>query len=196
MKTKRINVLIINSMIALFFVTNGYSQDSYSKTPSDSEGPYYPVEKRSDEDNDLVNVKGKSKSATGDVLNLTGEVVDRNGRPQSDIVIEIWQTDSNGLYKHPRDSSSGKRDPFFQFWGRAKTDKEGRYIFKTLIPGKYEPRPSHIHFKIWKGDKVLLTSQMYIIKSQGERVYVNRHLKLEVTKTKQGQHSGFFRIVL
>ncbi len=195
MKYKRINIFIMSFIFASLLITNSYSQYRYTKTPHDAEGPYYPVSRRSDEDNNLINVKGMSESAKGDVLDLTGVVINTNGIPQKDVTVEIWQTDANGLYRHTRDRSIGKRDPFFQYWGKTKTDEEGKYSFKTLIPGEYNPRPSHIHFKVWVGRKVILTSQMYIIKNKTNTSHINEPLNLYVTKNKKGEYSGFFRIV-
>lgn len=195
MEYKQLMINVVICVLTLSFVPNIYAQSQYKMTPSDMEGPFYPVERQSDEDNDLINVEGKSKSAKGDVLNLTGVVLNENGNPQSDVVIEIWQTDAHGLYRHPRDRSGGKRDPFFQYWGRAKTNKEGKYSFKTIIPGEYEPRPPHIHFKVWVDEKVVLTSQMYIVTDKNNSPNVNELLKLDVTKNKEGEYLGFFRIV-
>lgn len=182
-------------MLTLSLVPQIHTQPQYKKTPSDMEGPFYPTERQSDEDNDLINVKGKSKSAKGDVLNLKGIVFNENGKPQGDVIIEIWQTDTNGLYRHPRDRSRGARDPFFQYWGRAQTDKEGNYSFKTIIPGKYEPRLPHIHFKVWVDEKVVLTSQMYIITDKKHSPNENEQLGLDVVKNNEEEYSGFFRIV-
>ena len=195
MGCKRLKKNIVIFILSLSLVPNISAQSNYKMTPNDMEGPYYPIERQSDEDNDLINVKGKSKSAKGDVLYLIGVVSNENGKPQSDVIIEIWQTDANGLYRHPKDKSEGRRDPFFQYWGRAKTDKEGKYSFKTIFPGKYEPRPSHIHFKVWVDEKVVLTSQLYIMTGKNNSSNVNELLKLNVTKNKEGEYLGFFRIV-
>ena len=195
MSYKQIKISIIGLFFSLTLVANIYPQHKYNETPHDMEGPYYTTKRQSDEDNDLINVKGKLKPAKGDVLNLTGVVINTNGVPQKEVIIEIWQTDANGLYKHPEDNSEGKRDPFFQYWGKTKTDKEGRYSFKTLIPGRYQPRPPHIHFKVWTGKKVVLTSQMYIVKNKFNSSYINKLLQIEVTKNEKGEYSGFFRIV-
>ena len=192
---KKLKEYVVIFIISLSLVPHVYAQSTFKRTPYDTEGPYYPIERQSDEDNDLINVEGRSKSATGDVLHLTGVVSNENGNPHSDVIIEIWQTDANGLYKHPRDRSKGTRDPFFQYWGRAKTDKEGKYSFKTLLPGKYEPRPSHIHFKVWVDEKVVLTSQMYIMTGKNNSSNVDRLLKLNVTRNEAGEYLGFFRIV-
>ena len=195
MEYKRIKKSVVIFILFLSLVPNIYAQSNYKITPNDTEGPYYPIETQSDEDNNLINIKGKSKSAKGDVLYLNGVVSNENGIPQSDAIIEIWQTDANGLYRHPKDKSEGTRDPFFQYWGRAKTDEEGKYSFKTIIPGKYQPRPSHIHFKVWVDEKVVLTSQMYILTDKKYSQNVNELLQLNVTKNKEGDYLGFFRIV-
>ena len=195
MKNIRLIKIVIIFLLSLTLIPNIYAQSKYKVTPYDSEGPYYPIEKQSDEDNDLTTVKGKSESAKGDVLNLTGVVSDDNGNPQSGVIIEIWQTDANGLYRHPRDRSKGARDPFFQYWGRAQTDKKGKYSFKTIIPGKYEPRPSHIHFKVWENEKEVLTSQMYIVTGKNNASHIHKLLRLNVTQNKDQEYNGFFRIV-
>ena len=196
MKYIQLKTQVVILIVSLLFVPNINAQSNYQRTPPDSEGPYYPVERQADEDNDLVTIRGKSNSAEGDVLNLTGVVTDEDGNPLRDAIIEIWQTDANGLYRHPRDRSRGARDPFFQYWGRAKTDEEGSYHFKTLIPGKYEPRPAHIHFKVWVDEKVVLTSQMYIAKGKTNSSRINDLLTLNVTKDQVGEYAGFFRIVI
>lgn len=195
MAYKKLKNIVIFLILSLSLGPNIHAQSNYKKTPNDSEGPFYPMERQSDEDNDLTIVDGKSKSARGDVLYLTGVVTNENGNPRSNVIIEIWQTDTNGLYRHPKDNAKGTRDPFFQYWGRAKTDKEGKYSFKTIIPGKYEPRPPHIHFKVWVDDKTVMTSQMYIAAGEYDSSNINELLKLNVTQNKEQEYYGFFRIV-
>lgn len=196
MNTKTITIFILSFIFTLPTISVGDAQSKFIKTPSDMEGPFYPFNRRSDEDNNLIQVQGKLQTAQGDVLNLTGTVIDTKGIPQNNVIIELWQTDVNGLYDHHRDRSQGKRDPFFQYWGKATTDDQGKYHFKTLIPGEYEPRPAHIHFKVWVGKKVVLTSQMYILKNNTKASYINELLKLRVSKDTTGEYSGFFRIVI
>ncbi|MEZ4639364.1 MAG: hypothetical protein R2856_31120 [Caldilineaceae bacterium] len=84
-----------------------------------------------------------------------------NGTPVPDVAVEIWQTDAVGVYDHPRDPGTNSRDTSFQFYGTAITDADGWYAFRTIMPGEYEPRPRHIHFKVKQGDATLLTSQFY-----------------------------------
>jgi len=130
-------------------------------TPAQQEGPYYPVDKPADLDNDLVDFAGAKKTPAGEVLSLAGVIYDANGRRVEGAVIEIWQTDNNGIYMHPGDPNTGRRDPNFQFYGEALTGADGVYIFRTILPGIYEPRPRHIHSKIKLDGKELLTTQFY-----------------------------------
>ena len=79
-------------------------------TPRQSAGPFYPQILPLDDDNNLTEVAGKTGEATGIISDLSGRIVDINGRPLSNIRIEIWQCDANGRYRHPRDSGSGPLD--------------------------------------------------------------------------------------
>ncbi len=130
-------------------------------TPSQQEGPYYTAEKPADRDNDLVDFAGAAGLPAGEILEFGGKVYDSNGLPVEGIVIEIWQTDSSGVYLHPNDPSTGQRDPNFQFYGEAVTAADGSYSFRTILPGLYEPRPRHIHVKVKLNGDELLTTQFY-----------------------------------
>jgi protocatechuate 3,4-dioxygenase beta subunit len=130
-------------------------------TPPQGEGPYYTVDKPTDRDNDLTDLEGASGQPTGEIIEFGGRVYDANGRPIPGILIEIWQTDANGIYLHPGDPDTDRRDPDFQFYGEAVTAADGRYSFRTILPGRYEPRPRHIHVKIKLDGQELLTTQFY-----------------------------------
>lgn len=130
-------------------------------TPSQTEGPYYTVNKPTDRDNDLTVVKGSSGKAKGDQLDLSGKLYDRDGNPISGATIEIWQTDNEGIYLHPNDPKTSQRDPNFQSYGETITSADGSYSFRTIVPGQYEPRPRHIHVKVKLDGKELLTTQFY-----------------------------------
>ncbi len=99
--------------------------------------------------------------AQGDVVLLYGQVLEQSGAPLSNLAVEIWQTDAGGVYDHPNDPGTNNRDTTFQFYGTAVTDDAGWYAFRTILPGEYEPRPRHIHYKVKEGDETLLTSQFY-----------------------------------
>jgi protocatechuate 3,4-dioxygenase beta subunit len=203
---KNHNVLkIIPAVLLLFIyclaVQEAAALESYQKTPADYEGPFYPVTKQQDIDNDLVHVKGQSGVAKGDILNLSGIVINSDGEPQENITIEIWQTDPQGRYKHPGDSTPGERDPNFQYWGAAITDTDGTFFFKTIIPGAYEPRPAHIHFKVLQDGKIILTSQIYFRDPSKEtkRYSMTPQVELQTVDLKalkDGEFETFFRIVI
>jgi hypothetical protein len=99
--------------------------------------------------------------ATGDVVILYGQVLDPSGKAVPDALVEIWQTDASGVYDHPGDPGTASRDQAFQFFGTAQTDGDGWYAFRTIVPGEYEPRPPHIHYKVKQDGETLLTSQFY-----------------------------------
>lgn len=130
-------------------------------TPSQQEGPYYPVETLADTDNDLTVVGDSSTLASGDLLLLSGSVLTTDGQPIANAVVEIWQTDASGAYMHPNDPATASRDMDFQFYGESVTGEDGSYSFRTILPGQYEPRPRHIHFKVKLNREELLTSQLY-----------------------------------
>lgn len=131
-------------------------------TPAQSEGPYYPVDWSGDIDHDLVMVTGRPARAKGQVLHLGGRVLETDGKTIAGVVVEIWQTDASGIYRHPGDERGGRRhDPNFQGRGRTETDAEGSYRFRTIRPVAYGGRPPHIHFKVRAGGRSL-TTQMYL----------------------------------
>jgi len=130
-------------------------------TPTQQEGPYYPINKPEDRDNDLVDLAGAVDFPNGQILEFSGTVYDANGSPLEGIIVEIWQTDANGVYLHPGDPDTDSRDPNFQFYGESVTDATGYYNFRTIFPGQYEPRPRHIHVKIKLDGQELLTTQFY-----------------------------------
>ncbi len=130
-------------------------------TPAQTEGPFYPDRLPLDQDNDLVMVKGHQAPAAGEVTDLTGRIVDLRGNPLGGVTIEIWQVDHNGHYIHTRDAGA-KNDANFQGFGRFETGQAGEYRFRTIKPVPYPGRTPHIHLKLRKGGRELLTTQLYV----------------------------------
>jgi protocatechuate 3,4-dioxygenase beta subunit len=144
-------------------------------TPAQTEGPFYPTALPADSDNDLVQVRGQSARALGTVLHLRGRLLDTSGKPLQGIV-EIWQSDSHGVYDHPRQAGRDRRDAAFQGYGRTMADASGAYGFRTLKPVAYPGRSPHIHFKVATSDGRLLTSQFYLAgEQQNENDFVYRN---------------------
>jgi protocatechuate 3,4-dioxygenase beta subunit len=97
-----------------------------------------------------------------------GRVTDRHGRPLPQVLVEIWQCDTNGRYRHPRERGSAPLDPGFQGYGRALTDNAGGYQFRTIRPVSYPGRTPHIHFKLSGPEGELLTTHTYVAGEPGD----------------------------
>jgi protocatechuate 3,4-dioxygenase beta subunit len=105
----------------------------------------------------------------GERIVLSGRVVDSDGRPVRDTLVEIWQANAAGRYVDPGDDHPAPLDPNFTGAGRCLTDAEGRYRFVTVKPGAYpwlnHPnawRPAHVHFSLFgTGLRSRLVTQMY-----------------------------------
>jgi hypothetical protein len=93
--------------------------------------------------------------------------LDVNGNPLPGAVVEIWQTDASGIYDHPGDPSTGRRDTTFQFYGQSVAGADGTYLFRTVLPGRYEPRPRHIHVRVKLDGTTALTTQFYFEEDRG-----------------------------
>ena len=172
MKLNRRN-LLKNSMITtaalLTLPLNAKAAEQCSpagKTPAQTSGPFYPVVDQVDTDADLIMVTGASAGAKGKIVIVEGTVTDQNCRAVPGALVEIWQACNSGRYDHPSDTNPAPLDPNFQYWGKAVTDNNGRYRFRTVVPGAYPAntdwvRPPHIHFKIARLGYIELITQMY-----------------------------------
>lgn len=137
-------------------------QEQLVKTPAQTEGPFYPDRLPLDTDNDLLIINEKLTPAVGEITHLTGKIVDVNGRPVRNALVEIWQVDSKGAYLHKDSANRDQRDANFQGYGRFTTTPTGEYYFRTIKPVAYPGRTPHIHFKVTKAGKSMLTTQCFV----------------------------------
>jgi protocatechuate 3,4-dioxygenase, beta subunit len=113
--------------------------------------------------------KQHSGAPQGERIIVSGRVIDENGRPVRDTLLEIWQANAAGRYLHKRDQHDAPLDPNFSGSGQTITDSEGRYRFVTIRPGEYPWgnhynawRPAHIHFSLFgPAFATRLVTQMY-----------------------------------
>ena len=118
-------------------------------------------------DNDLT--RQHAGEPLGERIIVAGRVLDEDGRPAANTLIELWQANAAGRYRHTRDDHPAPLDPNFTGAGRTITDADGNYRFVTIKPGAYpwrnHPnawRPAHIHFSLFGTSFVTrLVTQMY-----------------------------------
>ena len=115
-------------------------------------GPFFPGEFVTGQE-DLTNFQGKQ--ARGQHIVLTGRVLEESNRPILNAIVEIWQPDANGVFRHPLDPRAQDADPGFFGWGRARTNADGRYSFRTVLPGapangygSGQPRCPHLNLML------------------------------------------------
>jgi protocatechuate 3,4-dioxygenase beta subunit len=137
------------------------------QTISELTGPAYPYTAFPSPEMDLT--RQCSGEPIGERIILHGRVLDEDGRPVPQTLVEIWQANAAGRYAHGVDNHDAPLDPNFSGTGRAITDGDGQYRFLTIMPGRYPFknhynawRPAHIHFSIL-GPNFLtrLVTQMY-----------------------------------
>lgn len=158
---------------AAFFTTRGLFAEQLALTPERTEGPFYPDHLPLDTDNDLIIIRDSTTPAVGEITHLSGRILDSSGSPIRDAMIEIWQCDANAVYLHSADSEGKKdqQDRHFQGFGRFTTASTGEYRFRTIKPVPYPGRPApHIHVKVKKGDRELLTTQINIAGHPGNEI--------------------------
>ncbi len=151
-------------MVGIGWLTGSDRIWASTSTPKATEGPFYPEPSMrfDDADNDLVKIDSKVNEAGGEILQLSGSVLDKKGKPCPGARIEIWQCDVNGKYLHPGDNRQVDYDNGFQGFGHDITDQSGRYSFRTIVPTRYPGRTPHIHVKVIIDGKEKLTTQFYI----------------------------------
>jgi protocatechuate 3,4-dioxygenase, beta subunit len=136
-------------------------------TLSEITGPLFGHEKMGETDNDLT--AQHTGEPIGQRIIVGGRVLDSNGRPVPNALIEIWQANAAGRYRHANDQHAAPLDPNFSGAGRTLSDEKGGYRFITIKPGCYPWlnhdnawRPAHIHFSVFGNAFITrLVTQMY-----------------------------------
>lgn len=179
----RLSLGTMGGLAATGFLSKTFAAACGGLTPPQTSGPFYPEDPvlLANNDNDLTRVQGRSGQAKGQIIYLEGQVLDRSCNPVPNAVVDIWQANADGRYNHSADAQNPKPlDPNFQSRGVCVTDSQGRYNFKTIIPGAYPAdstwmRPSHIHFRVSRIGYRELTTQMYFKGSE----YLDQDLILQ-----------------
>jgi len=136
---------------------------------SEVTGPMFGRHELDPLDNDLIRNHAVDNDAIGQRIIVHGRVLDENGRPVPHTLIEVWQANAGGRYRHVNDHYVAALDPNFGGCGRCLTDGDGYYFFRTIKPGPYpwrnrvnDWRPAHIHFSIFGAAFITrLITQMY-----------------------------------
>jgi protocatechuate 3,4-dioxygenase beta subunit len=139
-------------------------------TPSEETGPRFGHSLLGPLDNNLIlNFTEGKAPAVGERIRIHGRVLDETGRPVPHTLVEVWQANAGGRYRHVKDTYFAPLDPNFGGCGRTITDENGFYEFLTIRPGAYpwpnranDWRPMHVHFSIFGhafGQRLI--SQMY-----------------------------------
>lgn len=143
---------------------------SLDGTKSEITGPVFGHSILGELDNDLIhNFAKPGESAIGERIIVHGRVLDERGQPVPGALVEFWQANAGGRYRHKKESYLAALDPNFGGCGRTITDENGCYAFRTIKPGPYpwpngvnDWRPAHIHFSIFgHGFSQRLITQMY-----------------------------------
>jgi len=158
------------------------------ETPHQEEGPFYlnayDRTRPMPHNNDLTVATGATGLPEGQIIDVTGRVTDEECRPVKGAMVEVWQANARGRYRHVADPNPAPLDPNFLGFGETITDENGMYSFKTIKPGAYPVgggwvRPPHVHFKVHGGMFHMMFTQMYFA---GEEHNRNDFLLNEIAK--------------
>ena len=130
---------------------------SLENTLSEITGPRFGHSDIEPRDNDLLtNYAAAGESAIGERIILHGRILDQDAKPVRNTLVEVWQANAGGRYRHKKDNYLASMDPNFGGCGRTLTDDDGHYFFRTVKPGAYpwpnqvnSWRPAHIHLSIF-----------------------------------------------
>ncbi|MDZ4780665.1 MAG: protocatechuate 3,4-dioxygenase [Planctomycetia bacterium] len=142
--------------------TPGAMAEELTRTPQQTEGPFYPDHLPLDTDNDLLIVNDNLSPAVGEITHLTGRILDASGNPVRNAAVEIWQVDNNAVYLHTQGGDRATLDKNFQGFGRFVTGSSGEYYFRTIKPVVYPGRTPHIHMAVKIRGQDKFVTQCYV----------------------------------
>ena len=143
---------------------------SFNPTLSEQTGPVFGHDILGALDNDLIrNFAAPGQEAIGERIIVHGRVIDETGRGVPGALLEVWQANAGGRYRHKKDGYLAALDPNFGGSGRTISADDGSYMFRTIKPGPYpwpnranDWRPAHIHFSVFgTGFAQRMMTQMY-----------------------------------
>ena len=157
---------VTGALAAPLFGGQAAAQAKLKPTGQETLGPFYPVRAPTSHDTDLTHYPGhKGGRALGQIIQITGRILDTAGRPLPAAAMTVWQANAAGRYTNPVDSNPAPLDPNFLGVASFGVGADGSYRLRTVKPGPY-PEPSgtlrtrHIHFDVTNADYRLVT-QMY-----------------------------------
>jgi protocatechuate 3,4-dioxygenase beta subunit len=140
------------------------AQPPLGTTAESPMGPFYPLDPLAENDADLTRLAGHADRARGEVIELTGRVLDLRGNPIAGARLELWQANAAGRYMHEIDPATAPLDPDFQGFASLSTGADGGYRIVTVKPGGYDSpighRTPHLHFDL-RGRTHRSIAQMY-----------------------------------
>ena len=142
---------------------------SLQNSLSEVTGPRFRPEQLGPLDHDLILNCAHEGEPIGERIIVHGRVVDESGRGVPNVLVEVWQANAGGRYRHVDDRYIAPIDPNFGGCGRMLTDGDGHYVFRTIKPGAYpfrnfinSWRPAHVHYSVFgSGFAQRLVTQMY-----------------------------------
>lgn len=142
----------------------------YTPTETEMSGPTFGHSMLGALDGDMIlNYAAPGEQALGPRIIVHGKLLDEDGKPVPGKLIEVWQANAGGRYRHKKDGYLAPLDPNFGGCGRCLSGEDGSYSFRTIMPGPYpwpnggnDWRPAHIHFSVFgDGFAQRLITQMY-----------------------------------
>lgn len=120
------------------------TSQTLTQTASQTVGPFFSFGLTAVDQSVLVNEQTK-----GEHITLTGQVLDGDGLPVTDAMVEIWQPDADGIFNHPNDPNHANADPNFKGFGRSETVDNGTYRFETVKPGPIGDAAPYINVRLF-----------------------------------------------